>query len=230
LQTHSNGLFCYLCQKTIKCKISFTKKHKYEVNNLRNKKLKENDKVWENGYINSRMNSPRDSEQKVNGLRAIFCLQYYSPNDEQQLKLLKRSSDESSSTEAPTTSTRSPAQGQKEVPMLRPPNPAKGHAEVKPTAHPSSVYDAIKRLLTIEDLQVCVSTAFSTFRSDAFFALLAFCAREILPIYSARRVNGIFQLPAELFLRFSPPPLSSPRQSSRVPITLRALQDVILPY
>jgi hypothetical protein len=104
-------------------------------------------------------------------------LQYYSQNDEQQLKLLKRSSDESSSTEAPTTSTRSPAQGQKEVPMLRPPNPAKGHAEVKPTAHPSSVYDAIKRLLTIEDLQVCVFATFSLPSSNAFFALSAFYAR-----------------------------------------------------
>ncbi|XP_059472957.1 uncharacterized protein LOC132195163 [Neocloeon triangulifer] len=81
--------------------------------------------------------------------------QYYM-NDEQQLKLLKRANDLSPSTVAPAlaAATRAPAhQGQKEVAMLRPPSPPKGHAEVKPTAHPSSVYDAIKRLLTIQDLQ-----------------------------------------------------------------------------
>ncbi|XP_065353086.1 uncharacterized protein LOC135947985 [Cloeon dipterum] len=80
--------------------------------------------------------------------------QYYS-SDEQQLKVLKR--DFSSSTAAPAVASavsRPPAQqGQKEVAMLRPPNPLKGHAEAKPTAHPASIYDAIKRLFTIQDLQ-----------------------------------------------------------------------------
>jgi predicted RNA binding protein with dsRBD fold (UPF0201 family) len=64
--------------------------------------------------------------------------------------------------------------------MLRPPNPAKGHAEVKPTAHPSNVYDAIKRLLTIEDLQVCVFATFSPSRLGCVFRIVGILrAREI---------------------------------------------------
>jgi len=56
--------------------------------------------------------------------------------------------------------------------MLRPPNPPKGHPEVKPTEHPSSVFDEIKQLLNIEDLQVGAASLPSPICS-AFYEILA---------------------------------------------------------